>query len=242
MEVGDVRTGDEDGVDAEGLLHRLRERPDAEGLRGVVAGADHLHAHVFRRDHLAPRRLARDVEVAAEVLRLNREFARAAGADAHLLPVRQRARAADRLAVVDERGGEVLQPEIARQLVVVAVGAVRVERQVHAVKRHVAPHGRRHHVVHAVHDPRDAAAPRDAVVHDGELRARLRRRLDEGDGRVDAEGDLRHVVPRARDLHAVVRDVRKRLHVQDLVDPLCNPRQFHGCLRLVPACGDDCAA
>ena len=60
------------------------------------------------------------------------------------------------------------------------------------------------------------------MVYHGELRARLGRRLYEGNGRIDAEGDLLYVVPHARDLHAVVGDVRERFHVQDIVKPFCN--------------------
>ena len=97
--------------------------------------ADHRHPDVPSRDPLAPARLAGNVQVAADALRLDRLRASAAGADPDLLAVRVVTRDADDVAAVRERGRDAPQPEVARELPVVAVLLVRVERKMVRGKR-----------------------------------------------------------------------------------------------------------
>ena len=109
----------------------------------------------------------------------------------------------------------------------------------HGVEREIGVHRRLHHIEHGSGEALDTAAPRDAVVDHQQLRTGRGRGLNGPHARIDAKGDLRHLVADTGNLEAVVRDIGERLNIQRVVNPIRNLPQFHSRIKIphsVPFC------
>ena len=219
----------------------------AERLRRVVAGVDEVHAQFLRGGERPMRALAGQKRIHARCGRLRDFVARSARADAQpphafrsargqmhrrlhrrLDPIDQFAqRDIDlRLHADFEKRRRPLETERPREQRVVAETRMEIERQMRAVDRQSRRHRPLQLPVKRTVDPL-RAAPQETVMHDQQIRARVRRRVDHRLAGIHRAGDVRDLA-RVRELQAVVRvrvilDLRrpqfaieKRHHIREL--------------------------
>jgi len=219
----------------------------AERLRRVMPGVDEIYAQFLRRGERPMRSFTRQKRIHARRGRLRNFVARSARADAQpphaIRPARgqMHRRLHRRLDAVDQGGQRhidlrlhadfekrrrPLDPERPREQRVVTETRMEIERQMRAVDRQARRHRPLQLAIERAVDPL-RAAPEESVMHDQQIRARVRRRVDHRLAGIHRAGDMRDPV-RIRELQAVVRvriildlrrpqfAVEKRHHIREL--------------------------